>query len=317
MAGNFVELDFVGIGVSRCGTTWLAKCLADHPEIFVPPEKELKYYNNPEVMRRRPVDSYFSKADGSQILGEYTPRYIIYRSAMERIRDDNPDARILVALRDPVERAFSQYKYFRYNLEKEDAADFEAALEGRHREDYVSKSRYAEHLGNAFEIFGRGSVHVVFYADIETDPETVIRDVYGFVGADETFRPLALDERLNPSGPKAGGVLRTDLSTDGDVMVRGSHIGILASVRAAGRNAVEALRIRRFVEPVAVPVLDRIQLRIERLAGRIAGEASYDATADDDTIDEETRRRVYRKYFAEQVECLEDMLGEDLARWKY
>jgi hypothetical protein len=68
------ELDFVGIGVSRCSTTWIAKCLADYPEVFVPNEKELHYYYNIDRMSRTPLAEYFSDADSSEVWYEFTPQ---------------------------------------------------------------------------------------------------------------------------------------------------------------------------------------------------------------------------------------------------
>lgn len=310
-------LDFVGIGVSRCGTTWIAKCLADHPEIFVPPEKELKYYNNPEKMERSDIASFFADAGEGQLLGEYTPRYIIYRDALERIAADNGEVKVIVSLRDPVERAFSQFKYFRYNLQKEEIDDFETALRGPYEEDYVVKSNYADHLANAFEVFGREKVHLLFKSEIDRHPASAIEGLYSFLGVSESFRPDSLEARINRSGPDVGGVLRTDLSGDDDVMVRGERIGVLDSARAKGRAAADALRIRRFLEPVLSPALDTVQWAIEKRAARISDTRSTDgAQSSKPELDEATRGRVYEEYFATQVEGLEDMTDEDLSHWK-
>jgi len=312
MNNNGITLDFVGISVSRCGTTWLAKCLAEHPEIFIPPKKELAYYNNPQRMDRESLPEYFADAESERLLGEYTPRYIISRDALERVAEDNPGAKVLVSLRDPVERAFSQYKYFRFQMDNEDITDFETALTGPNYEDYITKSEYATNLQRAWDIFGRDSTHVMFSHDFSTRPAEVVAEMYGFLGVDTEFQPGVLGERLNQSGTGKEAVLGTNLSEDGDVMVRGRR---LDGIRSFGESVSEKLRIRPAVEAVGGPILNVTEQAIGKVVDGNQSDSSDTNTLP--PLNEETKEAVFKEHFTAEISRLESMLDEDLSRWKY
>ena len=314
MPNDEVTLDFAGIGVSRCGTTWLAKCLADHPDIFVPPKKELAYYNNSGRMETESLDDYFTDADPAQQWGEYTPRYIISRDALELLAERNPGVKTIVSLRDPVERAYSQYKYFHFQMDQEEITDFETAMTGPYEEDYVTKSEYATNLQRAWDIFGRDSVHVVFSHDFGTKPAAVIADLYAYLGVGDSFRPDVLEDRLNESGTKNEGVLGTDLSEDGDVMVRGKRFN---GLRDFGDKVGRKLGIQSTVAKVGDPVVSAA----EHTVGKVVAGGHSESEPDDDggvpEPDEATKARIYRDHFADEVERLEAMLDTDLSRWKH
>ena len=148
-------LEFLGVGAARCGTTWLARCLSEHPEVFVPARKELKYFDNnfPYEPTLRRLRRHLSRAGPAQIRGELSPRYMTTRLGLERIAAGCPDVKIIVSLRNPVDRALSQYLYFRFNLKKEPAADFLQALEGPWRTDYLVKGLYSLHLRHVVRLF--------------------------------------------------------------------------------------------------------------------------------------------------------------------
>jgi len=309
-------LDFVGVGFSRCGTTWVAKCLADHPDVFVPAEKELYYYNNPDRMARKPLSSFFPARTEGRLLGEYTPRYVIDRTALAHVRHAHPDALLLVSLRDPVERAISQYNYFRHNMNKEDIEDFERALTGPYRVDYVTKSLYADHLETLFGLVDRDEVHIMFTKDFDEDPVSVLETLYSKLGVDSTFRPAALETRLNRSGADVGNVLGTNLHADDGVKLHGKRFEAFDRIRDVGESVTTRLRIRDYVEPVASPLLRKTERTVGRTTSRIESTVADDDSTTRTTIDEAAKQRVYREYFADQVEGLEEMLDVDLSRWK-
>jgi hypothetical protein len=307
-------LDFAGIGVSRCGTTYLAKCLADHPDVFIPSKKELAFYNNPSRMENESIMDYFTDASPSQLWGEYTPRYIIDREALEHLARHNPDVKTVVSLRDPVERAYSQYKYFHFQMDQEKITDFEQAMTGPYKEDYIIKSKYATNIQRAWEIFGRDHVHVMFSHDFGIRPAKTIAELYAYLGVDTSFRPDVLHERLNESGTKNEGVLGTDLSSDDDVMVRGKR---LDGLRSFGSRVSKKIGIQSTIEKVGDPVISAT----EQIFGKLSSNGQSELKSDDEEEiiepNEATKARLYNKHFAEEVEQLEEMLDEDLSRWKY
>lgn len=124
--------NFFIVGATKCGTTSLFEYLSTHPNIFMSPIKEPSYFNpkfSPQL-HVRSLDEYmnlFSKRTLNQTaVGEATPLYLFYSSAIEKIRDFNSEAKIIVMIRNPVEMAKSLHHwYLTFSMESE--PDFEKA----------------------------------------------------------------------------------------------------------------------------------------------------------------------------------------------
>src|ERR1044071_7051736 len=110
---------FIGIGAPRSGTRWLAQCLAEHPEVSIPPE-EVYFFTT-----RRVVHSYWERGvewyeqlfaqtmkTGAVTWGEVTPTYLLDEGTAERIYQVVPDVKLICILRDQSERAYSWYRFF-------------------------------------------------------------------------------------------------------------------------------------------------------------------------------------------------------------
>ena len=99
---------FLGLGTQKGGTTSLQKLLEQHPGVYLPPCKEVHYFT---VHTKKPADWYaahYSRAQPRQRRGDITPFYLFHPEVPNRIRSLMPRARMIVLLRDPVERALSQ-----------------------------------------------------------------------------------------------------------------------------------------------------------------------------------------------------------------
>ena len=115
-----LNVDFIGIGAERSGTTWVSNCLNDHPEICFSKQKEIFFFNKLDrhflklenLRYKRGINWYkgfFNHCAPGAIKGEFTPTYLFCPYAPRRIKSYFPNVKIVVCLRDPVERAFSQY----------------------------------------------------------------------------------------------------------------------------------------------------------------------------------------------------------------
>ena len=104
--------NFVGVGARKAGTTWLAECLREHPEIFMSTPKELSYFGKRYRTSRSEewYLSHFQHAGDYRAVGEYSPSYIRDPDAAKRILEDLGEVKIICALRNPVERFLSDYK---------------------------------------------------------------------------------------------------------------------------------------------------------------------------------------------------------------
>jgi hypothetical protein len=196
--------DFVIIGAPRSGTTWLYSKLTRHPRLFLPENKEPRFYaSNPDERFAGPGDdkwvasvvtdeseyeTLFAGA-GDRLRGEASTDYL-YRGQVvtPRLYDRAPSARIIVVLRDPAERAHSAWKMLRQ--QGHESLDFEHGLdlESRRIADgwawcwhYTQHGFYTRNLEPYFERFGPEQILVLRYADIPRRPQKVLDSVTDFL----------------------------------------------------------------------------------------------------------------------------------------
>ena len=156
--------DFIGVGAPKCGTTSLHDILYDHPQIQLPSDKELHFFDNPEHFEKGPewYASHFSEDD--RIRGEFTPAYMSYDTTPERIKEVvGADVKLIFMFREPVERAFSEYQHnYRRGLIND--ASFEEAIErdlsdkttvgfDKRLFSFIQRGRYADQVERFLKFF--------------------------------------------------------------------------------------------------------------------------------------------------------------------
>ena len=208
--------NFLIVGAAKAGTTSLASWLRHHPDAFVPPAKELHFFDRRESWERG-VDWYaehFREAGGAAAVGEATPGYMFGAPTVERIAATLPDARQIVCLREPVARAHSHWHHWRYRLGLEwrpFAKAIRDELDGtearRERPGfggfdpalgyYLARGRYLEQLERLCRHVPRERLCVVLLDDLETDPVGTFAGVCRFLGIDDGVRPAEVGKRRN------------------------------------------------------------------------------------------------------------------------
>jgi hypothetical protein len=189
---------YVGIGAQKCASTWLHRILAEHPEVAVPVSKEIDFFSWHYDRGYQWYERYFATdKPAARQRGEISPSYFCEPSVPARIARYAPDARILLSLRDPVERALSNHRHEVREGHLLGDLSFEAGLANNPM--YVEQGLYATHLRRWLEHFPREQLLVVLMDDVEQRPEEVCRTVYRFLGVDDGFVPAGLRERYNRS----------------------------------------------------------------------------------------------------------------------
>lgn len=204
--------DFVIVGAAKAGTTSLYEYCRQHPGIFVVPRKEPRFFafEGKEVDPNDPVHSknvtdlvsYLSLFDDAlpgQITGEASPVYLIDEETPSRIAGHKPDAKIVVILRNPVERAYSHFLYAQLGGLEPMSASFEDVLheptvnvgQWVRRRRYLETGFYFQHLSRYIAVFGRDRIHISFFEDLVRDPVKLAQDVFRFLGVDDSFVPSA------------------------------------------------------------------------------------------------------------------------------
>lgn len=190
---------FIGLGGQKCASSWLHAIFADHPQAFVSTPKELDFFSSHFERGFQWYERHFEAATGGHIaVGEISPSYLPDSDAPARARRYNPDLRILVALRDPVERAYSNFLHdVRLGYYQSAAPSFEDALANNPM--YVEQSRYARHLRRWMEFFPASQFLIVLQEEIHDDPDGQARRVYDFLGVSRAHCSTALNARTNES----------------------------------------------------------------------------------------------------------------------
>jgi Sulfotransferase domain. len=207
--------DFIIGGAPRSGTTWLYQVLAGHPEIYMarPARPEPKFFLVDELYEKG-LDHYaqwFSGAHAGQTTGEKSTNYLESGVAARRIRADLPSVKLIFVLRDPVERAYSNYLWSRMNgleaeefgvalaLETKRERNLSPALRYARPFSYYARGLYADLLQPYLTLFPRGQLLVLRFEDISSDPESLVETVSDFLGVKPRMEGVATAGVVNAS----------------------------------------------------------------------------------------------------------------------
>lgn len=226
--------DFLIIGAAKCGTTALYHYLKQHPEVYMSPEKEPRFFalegEKPDFRgpaddrginrcRFTDIESYrelFRGVSGEKAAGEASTLYLYSPKAPERISHHVPDAKLIAVLRNPADRAYSAFLFMARDS-REPLSDFDRALAEEERRiaenwgpeyHYRLRGLYHSQLKRYYDRFDRGQIKVYLYDELNSNPEGVVRDIFRFLGVDDEFEP-DMASRHNVSGVPQSRVLQS------------------------------------------------------------------------------------------------------------
>jgi len=221
--GRKIErLDFIVVGAQKSGTTALHYFLRKHPQIALPERQELHFFDDDEIFSR-PVDydllhRQFRPVAGSTLLrfatarqaiaGEVTPSYLYWKPAMERIWNYNRQIKLVILLRNPIDRAFAHWNMQRFK-DREPLGFLDAlkeeprriaqplTIESR-RFAYVDRGFYSRQLDRVFKFFPREQVHFVKFEDFRDRKQGTLDGVFEFLGVKPLRRIRDKDRNIVP-----------------------------------------------------------------------------------------------------------------------
>ncbi len=209
--------EFLIAGMQKAGTTALHHFLSKHPEVFMPTRKELHFFDDETIdWQATPYgdyNGYFSAAPDWKIVGEATPIYAFWPTAMQRIARYNPDMRLIMLLRHPVGRAFSHWR-METDRNVETLAFCEAIRGGRRRVvadaiglgpglrnfSYVERGLYAIQIMRICTFFPRRQVLFCTMEALRADFQAVFDQVTDFLHVERMRIAEPYDVRLLPRG---------------------------------------------------------------------------------------------------------------------
>lgn len=286
---------FVVIGAAKAGTTALYWYLAEHPQIFMSPVKETNFfayevdaagnplYGDPDhhrfpIRRERDYQALFADAGSGTVTGEASPIYLECPFSARRISESVPGARIICGLRNPVDRAYSDYlMYLRSRGHEFDPSrDLVAGASWAQPDSHwVTIGRYHEMLSRYFDHFPHEQIHIYLFDDLKRSPTAVVQDMYEFLGVDRDFVP-DFDTPHNVGGLPRSRIFEAVLTSD---------------------------RLRQAVEPL-VPA--RAANWVRRL--RTANMESAPPLPDE-------LRRELTEHYRDEIKRTSELIGQDLAAW--
>jgi hypothetical protein len=289
--------NFIGIGAPKAGTTWLARCLAEHPQVYMAPVKETSFfrYQDPDG-RLAEYEAHFDGAAPAAAVGEFTTSYLESERPPAAIHRLLPNVRLLVSLRNPIDQVYSHYWHLaRQNFHSGNQSEsytFEEAIE-RFGDKMFAAAKYHDHLQRWLTFFDRSQFLVLFYDDLRSQPDHVLRQTYSFLGVDADFVP--------PSTHETGAAVRRGVSP------RSSRLGRLHTLlydrlnRCVYRPLKNLIGVRRAAR---LKDLLRVRQGLEAVFFR----QGYPA------MRRETRALLAER-FASEIRGIEEWTGRDLSHW--
>jgi len=202
--------NFLIIGGVRCGTTSLYYNICQHPSVLPAAYDEIGFFDDNFHLGLNWYRSMFPtkntmnkvrRQTGKAVTGEDTPFYIWNRDALKRIKELLPEIKLIVILRNPVDRAYSNYQLgCRENNEKRSFAqavkeeiEFMNNKKAKNerltnldfKRSFIAKGLYFQQLQKWFNIFSEKQIHVIFTEDLRDNPEDVMKRVYKFLELDD------------------------------------------------------------------------------------------------------------------------------------
>ena len=190
------RLNFILAGAQKSGTTALHYFLSRHPDICMGDQQEIHFFDNDALfvsaVDYEQLHKHYPPLVPSMIAGDCTPSYLYHEPAAERICNYNPKIKLLVLLRNPVDRAFAHWNMQRYRgrepLDFFDAVREEETriagappIEAR-RFAYVERGFYGRQLERLFKFFPREQVKAVKFEDFQASQRETLASIFSFLG---------------------------------------------------------------------------------------------------------------------------------------
>src|SRR5437899_9659818 len=190
------RLDFVVAGAQKSGTTALHYFLSKHPNITMGDQQEIHFFDDDALFVSEPdyeeLHKHYGPLGPSTIAGDCTPSYLYHESAAERIWKYNPKIKLLILLRNPVERAFAHWNMQRYRgrepldffdaIREEETRIAGAPPAEARRFAYLERGFYGRQLERVFKFFPREQMKVVKFEDFKGKQRQTLASIFSFLG---------------------------------------------------------------------------------------------------------------------------------------
>lgn len=296
MENNF-KVDYIGIGVRRGATSWIQRCLIEHPQICGSKNKELSFLNDP-IKYGKGIEAYaacFPNCKEGQIKGEYTPGYLPSEEAIQSVKRWFPNVKFIVSFKNPIERAFEHYLDHK-TQEKTMAKTFKEAIKDKALIPYyIDTGFYYSQLKKWLDVFPRENFLILIVDDIKADPVKFIQRIYKFLGVDDSFVPPSVS-------------IRVDFAAKNPLKIPYLNFTIVKTKRFLFHHPTI---FKPFVFSARLLKINRLIELIRQANCRKKGRKPLIMPP----MPESTRRYL-QEIYREEIKSLEGLINRDLSFWK-
>ncbi len=192
---TMVYPNFLYIGAEKAGSSWIFEILREHPEVYVPPAKDIQFFDK---NYEKGIDWYlslFQPGGGRKAIGEVSHDYFLAEQTAGLIKRYLPDVRLICCLREPVDRTMSSYLFYKTTVLNQ-ATTFEQFA---FQERTLKLSDYYYNLRPFYERFPRNNILILFFDDLKKDPARFAQRIYEFLQVNPHFQSTVLYQKILPA----------------------------------------------------------------------------------------------------------------------
>ena len=285
------RLDFMCVGVQKGATSTLHDILVQHPNLGLPNFKETHFFSDDKKYEKG-LQYYFKnnfKKSDATFMGEIDPEYCYFPKTAIRIHKAFPNCKIIFILRNPVDRAYSQYLMTK-RIGRETLGFIEAVYSENQRLNnyfsqlhysYISRGFYTKQITRYYNLFGKENVGVFLFEDIIKNPSKIVKEISQFIGLPDY---------------------------DYDYEIK-SNVASEAKSTIIRDFIFKPNKLKKYVGKIlpTKKIKDRIMYKL------------YNANLKDakkEPLNIELKSKIYKEFYISEIDKLEALLGRDLSSWK-
>ena len=290
------SVDFICIGAQKSGTTFITSAFRAHPEIQLYENKEL-YFFSPKGEYQTRNDGAHSNAhrdigwykqqfiNDSRKKGEISTHYILDPDSARKIRQAFPAIKVFAVLRNPVDRAFSQYNMERFKTVKE-SRSLMTIIRDEPDNEILARGLYFKQLTPFLQEFPDDQLRIFLFDDVLNDPGLFFSQLFEHIGVDASVVPPGMNKRMNKSGA--------------------AKYPLIPRFVRFVRQSLENLGLSSVVRGLTNIGVAKAYLNFHNRYNKKA--VDYEMTMEE--------RTALQNYYSDDIENLERMINRDLSHWK-
>lgn len=196
--------NFFLAGFQKTASTWIYYCLKEHPEVYVPDKDALHFFTINNYKGLGWYQNFYQNCNGEKAIVDPTPSYFRDPLAIKKIWEFNPNAKFIISLRNPIDRAFSHYwhekKKGKISFSFEEAISYNDVGNYDLYNNWIIPGFYHHHIENFLEVFSKDQLLILIYENLKKNPKEFLTEILTFLEVDESFEPSVLNKIVNKAG---------------------------------------------------------------------------------------------------------------------